>query len=95
LTTHALTCSPPSHLHQSIKNQKGDVWHVALEGLPGAGVLYGFRVAGQGGWETGYRWDAARVLLDPRAPLVAGRRAWAARDALERFELDVSPFSVW
>ncbi|GBF96584.1 isoamylase-type starch debranching enzyme [Raphidocelis subcapitata] len=69
-------------------NKTGDVWHVALEGLPGSGVLYGFRVKGEGGWETGYRWDAKRVLLDPRAPLVAGRERWCQRDALESFALD-------
>jgi hypothetical protein len=39
----------------------GDVWHVALEGLPGSGVLYGFRVKGEGGWETGYRWGGWAV----------------------------------
>lgn len=128
------------------RDAAGDVWHVALEGLPGSGVLYGFRVQGEGGWDTGYRWarvlggwgrprggkaaagprlqrfaaawgarrrprrrrapraapcptrpparprrwDAARVLLDPRAPLVAGRKAWRQRDELERFALDVS-----
>jgi hypothetical protein len=33
----------------------GDVWHIALTGLPGSGVFYGFRVAGEGSWETGYR----------------------------------------
>jgi hypothetical protein len=122
-------------------NRSGEVWHVALEGLPRSGVLYGFRVHGDGGWETGYRWadgrdgsmllsedgssvmtallcavvegspppqthrltrpclslsphppprwDAKRILLDPRAPLVAGRSKWCQREALERFTLDV------
>ena len=78
---HTISVSPPPIY-------KGDVWHVALEGLPGSGVLYAFRVEGDGGWETGYRWAPDRALLDPRAPLVAGRRAWRERDALERFELD-------
>eukprot|EP00879_Flechtneria_rotunda_P024379 GHRR01025839.1.p1 GENE.GHRR01025839.1~~GHRR01025839.1.p1 ORF type:complete len:174 (+),score=41.95 GHRR01025839.1:232-753(+) len=70
----------------------GDVWHVAIEGLPGSGVYYALRVSGNGGWETGYRWDSSRLLLDPRAPLVAGRRAWAVRDELEEFQTDVSAY---
>lgn len=37
------------------------------------------------------RWDAKRVLLDPRAPLVAGRQRWCQRDAMENFTPDVSP----
>ncbi|KIZ03733.1 glycogen operon protein GlgX [Monoraphidium neglectum] len=69
-------------------NKTGDVWHVALEGLPGSGVLYGYRVLGQGGWDTGYRWDSKSILLDPRAPLVAGRDKWGVREPLERFELN-------
>lgn len=36
------------------------------------------------------RWDKTRLLLDPRAPLVAGRRRWATRDEREEFELNVS-----
>jgi isoamylase len=36
--------------------RSGDVWHVCLEGLPGSNVLYGFKVAGDGSWETGHRW---------------------------------------
>jgi pullulanase/glycogen debranching enzyme len=66
------------------------VWHLSLEGLPGSGVLYGYRVSGRGGWDTGYRWDNQRVLLDPHAPLVEGRRAWAQREEIEQFQLDVS-----
>lgn len=39
----------------------GDTWHAFVEGLPQAGVLYGYRVDGQGGWDTPYRWDARKV----------------------------------
>lgn len=64
----------------------GDVWHVQLQGLPLSGIAYGYRVAGEGGWEQGHRWDAGRVLLDPYAPLVNGRRVFGQRDELEAFK---------
>jgi hypothetical protein len=66
------------------------VWHVALQGLPGSRVGYALRVQGKGGWDTGFRWEPTRLLLDPRAPLVWGRKAWAARDEEEGFVQDVS-----
>lgn len=162
--------------------RSGDVWHISLEGLPGSGVMYGFKVAGDGGWDTGHRcvhgwrschgaagaargawflcvrhaarvqqcaaggagscplhgmclaaaegvplcmdcWQAIRrglflllqaskairvclvmlsvmhalcrrwypnnILLDPYAPLVAGRHKWATRDELEKFKKNV------
>lgn len=70
------------------------VWAVAVDNLPTTGVLYGYRVWGDGGWNTGYRWDQGeRVLLDPHAPLVHGRQAWATRDAVEQFEERVG--SLW
>ncbi len=72
----------------------GDVWHTQLEGLPTSGVLYGYKVEGAGGWETGYRWDASRILLDPYAPLVAGRKRWAQRDEFEEFTMNVSVLSA-
>lgn len=68
----------------------GDVWHVSVQGLPGSGVCYALRVSGEGGWSTGYRWDSSRLLLDPRAPLVAGRSSWGKREALEDFQQTVS-----
>lgn len=67
-------------------NRSGDTWHAQLEGLPGIDVCYGYKVAGEGGWETGNRWDSSRVLLDPYAPLVSGRRVFGKRDALENFK---------
>ena len=40
-------------------------WHVHLDGLPGSGLTYGYRVEGKGGWETG---EGAPVPgLSPRA----------------------------
>jgi isoamylase len=62
---------------------------LAVQGLPSSGVCYAVRVAGSGGWDTGYRWDKSRLLLDPRAPLVAGRKAWGKRDAFEEFQQEV------
>ena len=67
-------------------NRSGDVWHIAVEGLPRSGVLYGFRVDGEGGWETGHRWDSSKVLVDPYAPLMAGRARFGVRDAFEDFK---------
>lgn len=43
----------------------GDAWHVALEGLASSGVLYGFRVHGNGGWETGYRCVTRWLIAEP------------------------------
>jgi hypothetical protein len=44
------------------------------------------QVAGEGGWDAGHRWTPQRVLLDPYAPLVAGRRRFGVRDAVEGFK---------
>ncbi|KAF6261424.1 glycoside hydrolase superfamily [Scenedesmus sp. NREL 46B-D3] len=77
-------------------NKSGDVWHVAVEGLPSSNVYYALRVSGDGGWETGYRWDKTRLLLDPRAPLVAGRRNWGQREEREEFQTTVrTKGSMW
>ena len=62
------------------------VWHGFVPELPSKEVLYGYRVHGEGGWETPFRWDSSRVLLDPYAPHVAGRSVFGVRDAFERFE---------
>ena len=53
----------------------GNAWHVCLtSGAPKKGARYGYRCRGNGGWETGARWEDARVLMDPYAPLVEARR---------------------
>jgi len=57
-------------------------------------VCYALRVSGNGGWDTGYRWEKSRLLLDPRAPLVAGRKAWARRDEFEEFQQNVHSMSL-
>ena len=71
-------------------NRTGDIWHIAIEGLPKSGVLYGYRVDGEGGWETGHRWDVSKVMLDPYAPLIASRLQFAVRDEVEQFKPKVS-----
>ncbi|EFJ47823.1 hypothetical protein VOLCADRAFT_117715 [Volvox carteri f. nagariensis] len=64
----------------------GDVFHLELVGLPGSDVRYGFKVAGDGGWDAGHRWAPGKVLLDPYAPLVSGRRRFGVRDEVEQFK---------
>lgn len=66
--------------------RSGDHWHIEVVGLRKSGALYGLRVSGQGGWETGYRWNDKVVLLDPYAPLVSGRRVFGVRDEVEQFK---------
>lgn len=56
-----------------------------LQGLPTKEVLYGYKVSGDGGWETGHRWFPNTVLLDPYAPLVWGRQYFGQRDEREKF----------
>jgi len=48
-------------------------------------LLYGVRVSGEGGWETLHRWDEGKIMMDPYAPLVHGRRVFGQRDEAERF----------
>ncbi len=50
-----------------------------------AGVLYGYKVTGHGGWETGHRWEPNKILADPYAPLLKGRSRWGQRDDFESF----------
>lgn len=69
------------------KGESG-LWTILLEGCPRSGVLYGYRVDGEGGWETGYRWDPTRVLIDPYAKHVEGRRHWGVRDEFEHFQTE-------
>jgi pullulanase/glycogen debranching enzyme len=63
-----------------------NIWHVEAKGCPHKGILYGVRVTGSGGWETGHRWDSEKILLDPYTPLVSGRRFFGVRDEVEQFK---------
>lgn len=75
-------------------NKSGNIWHVAVQKLPLAGIEFGWRVGGEGGWETGHRWSEGKVLVDPYAPLVAGRRLFAQRDDIEQFQVKVKSQST-
>jgi len=77
-----------------LENKSGDVWHVLVNGLSGSGICYGYRIQGSGGWDTGFRWDTSRILLDPYAPLVSGRRVFGVRDT-EREAFEHKKGSVW
>jgi len=78
-----------SYLTELPLSKTGDIWHAALENLPLSGICYGYKVSGEGGWETGLRWDPSRVLLDPYAPFVSGRREFAKRDEIEQFKPNI------
>lgn len=72
----------------------GDVWHLEVKGCPKAEMLYGLRVFGEGGWETGHRWDPKRVLLDPYTPLISGRRRFGVREEREQYKKGVCALST-
>ncbi|CAL1390291.1 unnamed protein product [Linum trigynum] len=55
-------------------NKTGDIWHICIEGLPRSNVCYGYLVDGPRDWYEGHRFDNAKVLIDPYAKLVEGRR---------------------
>lgn len=63
----------------------GDVWHVLVKNIPKSGVCYGYKVCGEGGWDSGNRWETSIVLLDPYAPNVWGRKKFGVRDDHEAF----------
>jgi len=81
-------------------SRTGDVWHAHVLALPRSGVRYAYRVAGPpGGGEPGSRWHPQALLLDPYAPLVAGRDVFAdaSRPAgagrfSGTFDFDAPPF---
>lgn len=70
---------------------------VPWQDIPFEGVRYGYRVDGPEGWEQGHRFDKSKVLLDPYAKLVEGRRIFgdaAQKDApfLGTYDLTSSQF---
>ncbi|KAG0562914.1 hypothetical protein KC19_9G182500 [Ceratodon purpureus] len=56
-------------LDQSV-HRTGYVWHIELESV-GPYTRYGYRCKGQVGWESGDRFHARNVLLDPYAKYIA------------------------
>ena len=47
-SVHEIMLDPSEHKTEH-------VWHVLVDTLPPSGVLYAYKVQGQGGWETGGR----------------------------------------
>ncbi|KAL2634265.1 hypothetical protein R1flu_005744 [Riccia fluitans] len=56
------------------RNKSGNIWHICVQDIPLKGVLYGYRVDGPKGWDKGHRFDKSKVLIDPYAKYVDGRR---------------------
>lgn len=65
---------------------KDATWFLQVSARLSAFCCWPFRISGTGGWESGDRWDAKRILLDPYAPLVEGRKRFGVRDAEEDFK---------
>lgn len=64
------------------------VWHAFLPGVM-PGTLYGYRVDGPWDPETGYRFNAAKLLIDPYARELAGPLVW--NDALFGYRVGAGP----
>ena len=58
-----------------IRESTGRVWHCYVPGLR-PGQLYGFRVHGPYEPENGYRFNPAKLLIDPYAKALAGTVDW-------------------
>eukprot|EP00899_Mesostigma_viride_P006091 jgi/Mesvir1/15483/Mv20019-RA.2 len=53
-------------------HRTGDIWHVCLSNRDALnGKVYGYRVAGDLSWETGSRFHASNVMLDPYAKVLS------------------------
>jgi isoamylase len=60
-----------------LREVTGHVWHSYLPGIK-MGQLYGYRVHGPYEPERGYRYNPAKLLIDPYARAVAGQLDWSA-----------------
>lgn len=58
-----------------LHSREGDVWHTGVQGLS-HGQRYGYRVHGPWKPEEGQVFNAAKLLLDPRARLIDGPSAF-------------------
>jgi glycogen operon protein len=65
---HAIVMDP-------LRNKTGDIWHVALMGLP-SGVLYAWQVSGPYAPEQGHRFNPHAIVLDPYAKALVGTDCW-------------------
>jgi glycogen operon protein len=55
----------------------GNVWHIYVVGIK-PGQLYGYRVHGAYDPERGFRFNPAKLLIDPYAKAIAGEVNWQA-----------------
>ena len=60
----------------SLPHREGPIWHGHLTGI-GAGQLYGYRIYGPWRPEQGWRFNPAKVLLDPYAHQISGEVHYA------------------
>jgi glycogen operon protein len=65
----------PETQRLSLPGRTGSVWHGYLPGA-GPGLLYGYRVSGAWLPEQGLRFDASKLLVDPRAAALSGALVW-------------------
>src|SRR5215831_14815901 len=61
----------------SVREYTGHVWHCYLPGVK-LGQLYGYRVQGPFDPERGFRFNGAKLLIDPYAHALAGALNWDA-----------------
>jgi isoamylase len=61
----------------TIRESTGHVWHCYVPGI-GPGQYYGFRIQGPYDPEQGFRFNAAKLLIDPYAKALAGSVDWNA-----------------
>jgi isoamylase len=70
--------------------RSGDIWRIQVPDL-GPGSLYGYRVDGPWDPERGDRFDAAKLLVDPRARALTGAGIWD--ETLVQRGRDSAPFA--
>src|ERR1700722_2634750 len=67
-----------------ITEQTDGVWHVYIPGVK-AGLRYGYRVRGAYDPARGYRFNPAKLLIEPSAKLIDGAMKW--QDALFGYQI--------
>ena len=88
---------PTGEVRLRLPGQSFDVFHATVVGLP-VGTEYGFRVHGPWQPERGWRWNAAKLVMDPYALAMTGSLRLDdailghVGDDLTRDERDSAPF---
>jgi len=62
-------------------NKTGDIWHILVEGLKEE-QLYGYKIDGPCRPELGHRFNKHKLLIDPYARAITGRKVWDFQKAL-------------